>query len=155
MPSPAAITAAQGTRIELVWFYLVSISTPGNPTLYLVNNNEPVTSRGNVYQPFPMDMKLPQEDSDTLPSVEITFFNLANEIVEAIREFRRPPDITIELVTNITPDVVERTIDFAVLRNVTYDAISISGRLDLQNVLTSAIPSEAYTPQRFPGLFVT
>jgi hypothetical protein len=155
MPSPAAISAAQGTRIDVVWFYLVSISTPSDPTIYLVNNNEPVTSRGNVYQPFPMELRLPQEDSESLPTVEITFLNLANEIVEAIRKLSRPPQITIELVTNISPDFVERTVDFAVLRNVTYDAISISGRLDLQNVLTSAIPSESYSPQRFPGLFVT
>lgn len=155
MPSPAAIEAAQGSTTDVVWHFLVTLTTPGNPPLRLTDNNEPVVSRGNTYEPFYMEITLPIQNADELPTVEIHFLHLSSEIIEEVRAFRQPPGITIELVTSITPDIVERTVDFAVLRNVTYDSMIISGRLDLQNVLTSSIPSESYSPQRFPGLFVT
>jgi hypothetical protein len=154
MPSAQAIAAAQATTTEFVWIFLVSIGTPGNPVLRLCNNSEPIVSRGETYQPFPFSVKLSTDDGETLPVMQLEFMHLSGEITEAIRGFEQAPDISIELVTNITPDIVERQLSYVKLVNVSYDAMTVSGTLNVINTLSVAFPAESYTPSRYPGLFV-
>jgi hypothetical protein len=70
------------------WFFLLTI-TPANAADYpinLVNNNEPVTSNGIVYQPYPFRMTLPLDTGDKIPNITLTIDNVDQLIVNSIRE---------------------------------------------------------------------
>ncbi len=121
--------------------------------MYFVNNNEQVVSRGVTYEPFPFALVLPEDTGDRLPKVTITISNISGEIIQAIRAQSTAPDMKVEMVSSAYPDIVEKTLDFLQLRSVNYDAITITGQLEVVNVLTKGFPSESYDPVHFPGLF--
>lgn len=147
------IAGSQGLNSELVWLFLLTISTPNDPPLLLVNNNEEVVSRGKTYLPYPFRMQLPDDTGDKLPVVKLQIDNIAGEIIKAIREFTEPPKIKVEMITNLYPDTVEKSLDSLQLRTVNYDSITIQGDLSVVNVLSVKFPSEEYSPVRFPALF--
>lgn len=147
------IREIQNVSSPVAWFYLLTIKTIGNPDLCLVNNNEPVTSNGITYQPFPFALNLPSDDSERLPTVSLTISNISAEIIEAIRSQPTPPQLKIELVSSAYPDIVEKRLDFLKLRNVSYDAISITGSLEVINTMSSMFPSETYDPIHYPGMY--
>ncbi len=150
---PRNIKEIQNFSSPVAWLFLLTIKTKGNAPLRLVNNNEPITSRGNVYEPFPFALVLPEDTGDQLPKVSLSISNISGEIIKAIREQQDPPEISCELISSAYPDVVEKTLDFLQLRTVSYDAITITGQLEVVNVLTKGFPGESYDPVHFPGLF--
>jgi hypothetical protein len=147
------ISAIQDTSSPVAWFFLLTIYAKDKPPLYLVNNNEPVMSQGIEYLPFPFQLALPSDDGETLPKISLKISNISNEIIEAIRSELTPPELKVELVSSAYPDIVEKRLDFLKLRSVTYDALTITGQLEVVNVMSSAFPSEVYDPVHYPGMF--
>lgn len=153
MPSANAVRTLMPSTTDVAWLCLLRVSAPGQETLYLVNNSEPVVSRGHTYAPFPFAVTLPADDSEQLPSVSLQITNVDQSLVEYVRAFETPPRIELELVTSAWPDVVEKALTFLKLRNVTYDAITLGGVLAVDDFLTQKYPGEGYTPPYFPSLF--
>jgi hypothetical protein len=120
----------------------------------VVNNTENVISRGNTFLPCGFEMILPTDDGDSLPTVKITIPNADRQIVEWIRGFPTAPTLMMEIVLSSQPDVVERSIDFMRLVDVSYDVMAVSGTLAIENVLSAGYPKETYSASRFPGLNV-
>ena len=143
----------QATSSGVAWLFLLTIETKDKPNLYLVNNNEPITSNGIEYLPFPFSLNLPSDTGERLPRVTLVISNISNEIIEAIRSELTPPVLTVEMVSSAFPDIVEKRLDFLTLRGVSYDATTITGELEVANVLSSGFPAEVYDPVHFPGLF--
>lgn len=143
-----------GTSTDVVWMYLLTITASSGPPLYLVNNNEPVTSRGIEFLPYPFALVLPEDFGDQLPQVQISIDNISLEIVDFIRGEIIAPTIKVELVTSAFPDIVEKSLDFLQLRDVKYDAMAITGTLEVINVLNTRFPAESYDPTRYPALFI-
>jgi hypothetical protein len=153
MVTPANMPSLTASATPVVWLALLRITAPGEPAVCLVNNSEEVTSRGQVYQPFPFAITLPADDSDSLPTVTLTLSNVDRSLVEYIRGALNAPHIEVELVTSAYPDTVEKSLTFLKLGGVQYDAITITGSLSLDNFLTQSFPAESYTPPYFPALF--
>jgi hypothetical protein len=153
MQEPLNQRAIQATSTDVVFHYLLTIRTANNPPLYLVNNSEPVVSRGITYLPYPFALILPQDDAETLPVVSLEIANIAAEIVEAIRGQGTPPELKVEMVSSAFPDTVEVMLDYLRLRVANYDAVAVTGQLESINVLNVRFPKGAYTPVEFPGLF--
>ena len=145
--------AIQATSSPVAWLFLLTIMAKDKPPLYLVNNNEPIVSQGIEYLPFPFQLNLPSDDGESLPKVSLKISNISNEIIEAIRSELTPPELKVELVSSAYPDIVEKRLDFLKLRSVSYDAITITGQLEVVNVMTNAFPSEVYDPVHYPGMF--
>jgi hypothetical protein len=60
--------------------------------------------------------------------------------------------VLIEVVTSVTPDVVEAAFPL-VLRDVTYDSMTVSGRLGYEEILAEPFPPLTVTPATLPGVF--
>ena len=133
--------------------FLLTITPKNSPPLHFVNNNEAVISRGVTYMAYPFSLVLPTEDGEKITSLSLTIDNVDQSIITAIRETLEPPLVKVELIVSSFPDVVEKTIDFLILRNVSYDALSITGILESYNILARKFPYERYDPTRFPDLF--
>ena len=153
MVQPVNVPPALASSSEVAWLCLLTITAPGLAPLYVVNNSEAVVSRGITFEPYPFAVTLPQDDSDTLPTVRLTISNIDRSIIEFVRSQPEAPAIAIELVTSAYPDLVEKSLTFLKLTSVTYNALTVDGNLDVDNFLTQRFPSESYVPPLFPGMF--
>jgi hypothetical protein len=152
---PQNVPAALSSSSPVAWLFLLHIWRSGDEVnaLHVVNNSEPVVSRGTTFEPYPFTVELPADDSESAPSVTLVISNLDAAIVEFIRGQAVAPNIWIELVTSAYPDVVEKALTFLRLVSVTYDAMVITGRLDVDDFLSQRFPAESYVPSLFPALF--
>lgn len=152
MVTPTGIAEAQAVSSEAAWLVLLTITTPDD-VMRFVNNNEAIVSNGETFEAFPFSIVLPGDDGDSLPRVKLQIQNFDERIVEAIRGLATPPQVKAQLITSLTPDEIEIEIENMVLRNVNYDAIDITGDLQVVNVLTRKFGGH-YSTVEFPGLHV-
>lgn len=119
----------------------------------VVRNKENITSRGDLYVAYPFDLTLPDDIEDTITRVNLTIDNVDRSITQTIRTITGAPTVTLEVVLAEEPDEVEAgPFEFA-LRDVTYNAISVSGELAFEDILNRAVVRHTFTPANFPGLF--
>lgn len=148
--------AINASLTNTAFFYLLTITPPtGAEKIHLVNNTEPVVSNGLTFQPYPFTLSLPLDTGDKIPSIQLTIDNVDQSLTNAIRELETAPAIRIQLVTSTFPDLVEKDLDFLRLRNVNYNAISITGVLEIASIWARRFPAERVDPVRFPSLFFT
>lgn len=151
--SSTALASAFAENTGEVWLLLVTITHPSlSSPLYFVNNNEAVTSRSNIYVPYPFTVEMPGEDSENLGEARLRLDNIDQSVVRAIREMTSPPSLTLEVVLASQPDTVEASFSGMVLRNAAYDAQAIVGTLRFEDIGSEPM-SLQMTPQRFPGMF--
>jgi hypothetical protein len=132
----------------------MTITDPESSTvLHVVNNLENVTSRGIEYTAFPYEIVLPPDDGTAPSSVKVKTYNCGKELMEILRGTLDPPRVKLELVLSSDTDVVEKTIDFMVLRNLSYDVESVSFDLASSSIFARKTCSAKYTQGEFPGLF--
>lgn len=132
---------------------LVTISHDNFDTVYLVNNTVAVESRGNTYEPFPMNIRLPQDDGETQRNVDIIFDNVSLELIDELRVATTPVDCVLDMVLASDPDKVQISYEDLKIGNITYSKQNISAKLYLDDFLNTELTSEKYTPKNFPGLF--
>lgn len=154
MLSPSGNVAANAISSDVAWLTLLTFSIPGEDPLRVVNNTENVISRGKTFLPCGFEIILPADDGEAVPLVKLTIPNADRSITEWIRGFEIAPNLMMEIVLSNRPDVVERSIDWMRLVDVTYDALQITGTLAVENVLSAGFPCENYSPTHFPGLVV-
>jgi hypothetical protein len=148
-----AIQSLQETATAEVWLMLLTISHPSLSTpIYLVNNTVDIVSRGTTYIGLPFDIDLPNEDQDAPGAATLSVDNVSRVIVDAVRAMDVPATITLEVILASDPDTVEIAFYDMVLRNVTYDATTIKGSLQWEDILVEPIALQM-TPARFPGMF--
>lgn len=133
------------------FLFLLTFNGPGG-ILRVVNNLEDVTSRGVKFEAYPFSLNLAQDDGEKQPEIQITIDNVDRRIVESLRGGTKPIDCKLELIVSSAPDVVEKTIDFLKLVNVTYDAMSVTGTLASDTILEQRFPYDHYTGSEFPDL---
>ena len=132
---------------------LLQTTHPNLPeAIRVVNNNENVTSGGNVYIAYPFEIELPGEDSDQPPLARLRIDNVDRLLVATVREIATPPQITIRVVLASQPDTIEMEFQGLTMRNVTYDAATISGELVFEQILVEPVAT-VMTPSKFPGAF--
>jgi hypothetical protein len=148
-----AIQSMQASNTAEVWLLLLTIYHPSLAVpIFLVNNNENIVSRGNTYIALPFDVDLPNEDQEAPGAAALTVDNVDRSIIDAIRAMDVPPTVTIEVVLASQPDSVEVGFSDLVLRNVNYDATTIKGSLQWEDILVEPMALQM-TPARFPGMF--
>lgn len=132
---------------------LLTLSHASFPTVRLVNNPEAVTSRGNVFSPFPFLVTPHREDGDSFSGATLQIDNVSRELIAEIRGLTSPADVVMELVIASEPDTVQRGPWRFVISRVSYDALVISAELGVELVLDEPYPGDRYDPAHFPGLY--
>ena len=136
------------------WFFLLTITpASGTEVIRLVNNNEPVESNGLKYMPYPFTLTLPLDTGDKIPQITLTIDNVDQSLVDAVRELELAPSIRVQLITSAFPDLVEKDLDFLRLRNVSYNAMTITGVLEVASIWARRFPAEVVDPVQYPSLF--
>lgn len=152
--SQKLIKAALEPNTGEVFLMLLTFDHPSFPKpIRLVNNIEEIRSRGEIYIAFPLEMMLPPDDGDTLPTVEITCQNASLELIDEIRSVQGPMSVKIELILASSPDWVEASIDDLRVVSAQYDKNAIQLTCTVDDLLNTSFPKERYLPSNFPGLF--
>lgn len=120
---------------------------------WFVNNTESIISNGLTFLPFPMRITLPVDDGESARQVAIEFDNVSLDLVNNIRSVTSPINIRIQMILASIPNDIQMSIDELRVGNITYDKHKVSARLYMDNFLSSALTSERYAPQNFPGIF--
>lgn len=147
----AAAYDADTTDVILV-LLTISHSDLSSP-IRVVNNTENITSRGNEFIGYPFDVILPDNRDDAPPRAQLTIDNVSREIAQAIRTISSRATIEIEVIRASDPDTVEHDFPNFQLDNVTWNALTVSGELVLENLTQEPFPARNFTPADFPGVF--
>ena len=154
--SPAAVRAITAQETGEIFLMCVTISHPSLPTpLYFVNNTEDIERLGVTYYGWPFEVALPDEREDALPMPQLRIDNVDRRIMEGIRALTTPPTVTLEVVLASALDALQPEAGPATfsLRNLEYDALTITGTLSPEDVLNEPAMQYSFTPDLFPGLF--
>ena len=153
--SSLAIQSAQSLSTSEVWLLLLEIDHAelAEP-FYLVNNTVSIIHLFQEYIAYPFNIVLATDNGETLPKVKLAIDNVDRALVETIREISDSPSVNIKLVLSNQPDAIELEITDLVLREVEYDAFSISGTLYADDILNSRYPADNITlAAGYNGLF--
>lgn len=137
-----------------VWLVLMTIEADtGN--LYLVNNNEPLTSRGIDFEAYPFEILAPNDTLDSAPDAKVTIGNVDQRIIHTLRSITNPPKFTFEIVRFSHPDNIEMKVTDLIMRSVSWDAAAITATLSVEDVFNQPFPSGSgtYSPRQFPSMF--
>lgn len=110
-------------------------------------------SNGNNFVYLPMEITLPDDNEESITQAKITIDNIDRDILRSIRSIDIPPTITIQVVLASSPNTYEAEFNDFVLKDVTADALTISGSLSLGNFLNEPFPGGSMLPSNFSGLF--
>jgi len=124
-----------------------------SPSIRVVNNNENITSNGNLFTAFPFEIELPDNKELGVPRARLTIDNVSREIAEAIRTITTSATVTIEVIRAEAPDTVEITWSALTLKNVKWDMYKVSGDLVFEELELEPFPIGQFSPANFPGLF--
>lgn len=122
--------------------------------LYVANNNEDITSNGQVYIGFPFKIELPSE-TDGPPVGKIGIQNVDTELGKDILAMRGldPASMRMKVVLASDPDSVWLDYKNFSLRNVTGNAIQITADIDKRESGREDWPARRATQDRFPNLY--
>lgn len=151
--SAAAVRSLFAQESEVVWLQLLTISGPGTDTIRIVNNPEPIGSRGHLYEPFPFECSLPQDAAERESHAQLTISNVDRVVVERLRTMDTPLTAVLEFVTSLNPHEVEcGPFEFEIL-GARADRNQVVAQLGYEPILTLPFPRGKYDPQRFPNIF--
>ena len=147
----AAVNAQDTAEVYIILLTLDHPELDG--PIRLTSDAVDTVSRGETFAAVPIDITLPDDTEDRPPTARLTVSAVDRTVVQAVRSINTSPSVTIEVVLASDPDRVEVRWPDLELRNVSYDAVVVSGEVTLQNFAQRAFPARRFDPATFPGLF--
>jgi hypothetical protein len=152
--SSLAQAALQSTATNEAFIPLVTIThDPTGDVFRVCRNSEPITSRGQVFAAYGFDLTLPVESGEEIGNVTFVLDNADMLLVDMVRRISDPAHFLIEVVLASAPDNVEYSVADLLLREVSWDANKINGKLMLDDVLNQQFPKDVFDPIQYAGLF--
>lgn len=110
-------------------------------------------SRGQVYLYVDLRLTLPEDKDGTPPALELRSDNVGREQIQLLRSARTPASVTVELLADVRPDLVEAEFPDFDLVSAEYDENEVSIGLSVEAMATEPFPADTFTPSGFRGLF--
>lgn len=118
----------------------------------VVSDTVPITSNGLVYEVFPFEFVLPQEDEQT-PRGKLRFQNIDRSIGQSILAIHDALRAKVACVLRTAPDVEEFSYKYFYVMNCQGNAVQIEADLGSKNYSTLIYPNVRASKTNFPGLF--
>lgn len=152
--SPELLAQLYAQESEDPFLTLVTLSHVSFASdIRLVNNTKDITSRGLLFQAFPMSIRFPVDDGETARDFVIDFDNVNLDLIEEIRTVTTQIGVKLEMILASIPDEVQIVQDELKIASVSYTAQRVTARIILDSFLNVEMTSEKYGPTNFPGLF--
>ncbi|HMU54865.1 MAG TPA: DUF1833 family protein [Nitrospira sp.] len=123
--------------------------------LRFVNNLTDVVASGQTFTAFPFQVTLPDDADEGVPKLRLVLDNVDRRIVQTIRSLppSPAPTVRVDLFLASQPTVLEASFTDLVLRQTSYDVLTVSGDLLVDEDDLEPYPQYTMTPAAFPGLF--
>lgn len=154
---------AQYTDAAFITLVVLSVPdrvTPGNYNCYhLTNNVVDVRSTAQdgateqVYVAFPMALTFPTDQNGQISGATFAITNVSRDVIDFIHQTATGMTVEMILVNSKELNTVVRRDPCYRWIGVTYDAMTISGQLSVEDYLSESYPSKVMGPANFPGLF--
>jgi hypothetical protein len=145
---------AQASATKITPVALLTVTHPEWPETYrYCSTSEPFTSRGQVYEPLPFDLEVPDQPEGRMPEARLTVTGVTFEIELRLLSVRSSPKIKIEFVLAQTPDVVEIVYPEMEIPRPTFRAGGMDATLTMPKARAQSAARFDFTPQHFPDLF--
>jgi hypothetical protein len=153
--SPGAVRNILALESGEAFLALISFWDPENSAQVYraVCNTENIVSRGNVFTACFFEFTLPSDTDDAPTGLSITIDNVELQLIDLLRENTKPIPALLEVIMASTPDSVEISVGNLFLREVEWDAETVTGKLVSDDPLNQKFPIDIYDPQQFPGLY--
>lgn len=139
----------------------------GDPALILLTMTHPawaqpvrivqglndVVSNGRNFTALAFDLTLAVDDAKTLPQMRITIDNVDRSLIAEIRALPSSPNIEVELILASDPDTIELSFPELTVKQISYDASSISAAVAVSETLNTKFPKGTINPVTYPGLY--
>lgn len=145
--------AAQQTSDGAVILLTIMNSADSSVIDRLTDNSQDVVSRGNTFMAYPFALELPADENGQPSRARLSIDNVSRQIIDDLRSLPDPLQLLIEIVFLSDPDTVEVSYQDFVLRDVSYDALTISGTLTLEDFTSEPFPKDIMSAVSFPGQF--
>ncbi|MCL2212175.1 MAG: DUF1833 domain-containing protein [Treponema sp.] len=153
--SKPAAEAVFAPETEKVFLHLITIEVSGGGAiLRFVDNNQPVTSGGEEFNPAAFSIILPEQTDDAPRPCKLAIDNTDQLIFSEIKKaVGKEIYVKICVIMADTPDVYERGPLKYILRNVRASKEKIEGEVHDFYLLDRKFPKDTYSPDDFEGLF--
>ncbi|MBI1366884.1 MAG: DUF1833 domain-containing protein [Alphaproteobacteria bacterium] len=155
IPEPL-LKAMAGRESDEAFICLLTIdhSSLVSPLLFSADNQDTV-SRGDTYISFSFNIVLPNNEDGKAPVMNLTIDNVDDEILQTLRQLDKTslPTVMLEVVGASDPDTVALSLPDFTLRDVGYDAFTITGSMTLEDLVTAPYPADEFNVANFPGLY--
>jgi hypothetical protein len=143
---------AQETNELFIVLLEISHSSLADP-IRINNSGASITSNGNTYVFYPFTINLPSDEDKQLPEAELVIDNVDLQQIAAIRGMSSSPSIRIMVVLQSDPNTIEVDFPNFTLSSVTYDAMTITGTLSIDDFMMEPFPGGWFVPSDFPAAF--
>jgi hypothetical protein len=151
--SAAGIAELSAQECATAWLVLITFDHPDlDQPIRVTSDGVATTSNGEVYEPIPFQIVLPDDVEGRAPQARLVIDNTSLEVIALLRALTTPPSITLQIVRAATPDVVERQWTGLEWRSSTYDVGTITGTLTVEDMATEEFPYVTFDG-RFKGLW--
>jgi hypothetical protein len=116
-------------------------------------NTVPITSRGNVFHPYPFRITLPEEREEQASHSKLVIDGVDRTMVAVLRTVSTPPEVVIELVLSTSLDLVEYFSAPMRWRGISYTVTMVEGLLEGPRIFYSRFPRDVFSPNTTPGVF--
>lgn len=152
--SPNAIVSINAAETDEVWLAMLVLDHGDfDETIRLVANGEPITHFGNVFEPFPFRVTLPDEGEGAKTLVRFEATNVSLELTTALLAIEGAVSGSIFWVLADTPDVVEVGPLDLEIRGIEYNALTITGSMVVEPIRDLAFGSMRMDTVNAPGNF--
>ncbi|MGY6663360.1 MAG: DUF1833 family protein [Glycocaulis sp.] len=155
MPSARFLKALLDESSDEPVLALLTVTHPDlAEPLRLVNNDEDITSRGDVFLAYPFRLTLPEQGGPGDKSLPVQFDNVDRQIAATLRQIVQPADVMIEVILPSHPDDVEMRFGPGLtLRAADWDAATVNAYLAFDEDGGEPVCAWVHTPAASPGLF--
>jgi hypothetical protein len=149
---PDALAAMMAPETDQAFITLLRIGLESSPDLLFTDYSEDITSNLEIYSALPFSFIAPANNEGELAEAKLTLDNVDRQLIDDIRAQTVPLKITVTVVSSSALDDPVAVFKDMVLRNVNYDALSITGSLVLENLYAENF-SQLMTGRDYPALF--
>ena len=133
---------------------LLTLDHPSILPIRVVNNLEDVNSNGESFTAYGFSIILNEDVAgDKLPTLQLAIDNVDRSLMDEIRALPSPMTVTAQIVLASDPNTIEITFSNMTLRNVSYNAETITGTLTINENLNLRYPSGRVNATTYKGLF--
>lgn len=122
----------------------------------VVHNTEDITSNGNLYKAMPFDAKMMNEEQGTLPTSQISYYDMDLELTTLIRSITPDNPIKVKgrLLLASQPDNDQVTSwTWTVLETIWNSERAVTMKIGPRAVLKTQFPIHTVDPGKCPGIF--